>query len=325
MQENNLQKTRIPIFFACDNNYIPYLAVTLASIEANASDEYEYEAFILTEGFCEERLEKLLGMGLMKVKVRTVDVSHRVEAIRERLNSTLRDYYSVSIFYRLFIPSLFKGLDRAIYLDCDIVLNDDIAKMYFEDLGENILGVVTDETISPIPEFREYTEKVIGTPKDKYFNSGVLLINAKKFREEQIEEKFLYLLNKYNFRTVAPDQDYLNFLCCGKVKYLERGWNKMPHKTSRFDGKDVHLVHYNMFEKPWRYNGVRYSELFWGYARRTPFYEDISREYEGYSAEMRNRDQAGAAKLLAAAADITEKKCSFASVVSLENFEGVTL
>ena len=318
-------KQRIPIFFACDNNYIPYLAVALASIEAHASDEYEYEAFILTEGFCKDRLERLLGMNLSRVKVRTVDVSHRVEGIRERLNSTLRDYYSVSIFYRLFIPSLFKGLDRAIYLDCDIVLNDDIAKMYFEDIGENILGAVTDETIAPIPEFRAYTDGVIGMPSGEYFNSGVLLINATKFREERIEEKFLYLLNKYNFRTVAPDQDYLNYLCCGRVKYLELGWNKMPHKTSRFDGRDVRLVHYNMFEKPWRYNGVRYSELFWGYARRTPFYEDICREYEGYTAEMRNRDQIGAGKLLAAAADITAQACSFAQVVKLSEIEEVTL
>lgn len=299
--------------------------MTLASIEAHASDEYDYEAFILTEGFCQERQEKLLGMNLSHVRVRTVDVSHMVEGIREKLGATLRDYYSLSIFYRLFIPSLFKGIDRAVYLDCDIVLNDDIAKMYFEDMGENILGAVTDETIAPIPEFREYTESVIGTPLGEYFNSGVLLINAKKFREEKIEEKFIYLINKYNFRTVAPDQDYLNYLCRDRIKYLERGWNKMPHKASRFDGKDVRLVHYNMFEKPWRYNGVKYSELFWGYARRTPFYEDVCREYESYTSEMRNRDQEAAGRLLAAAADITAKRCSFMHVLKPSELEGVML
>ena len=325
MNEQNHARTRIPIFFACDNNYIPYLAVTLASIDAHASDEYDYEAFILTEGFCEQKLNKLFGMPLTHVKIRTVDVSHRITHIRERLSSTLRDYYSVSIFYRLFIPDLFRGLDRAIYLDCDIDLNDDKANLNYMDIGDNILGVITDETIAPIGAFRDYTEKVIGTPPGKYFNSGVLLINAKAFREEKIEEKFIYLLNKYNFRTVAPDQDYLNFLCADRVFYLDAGWNKMPHKSSNFDTRYLHLVHYNMFEKPWRYNGVTYSELFWNAAKKTPFYDDINAEYDGYSNDMRKRDQLGAEKLLRAAEDITESKCSFAHVIRACELEEVAL
>ena len=314
MQKNDLQKTRIPIFFACDNNYIPYLSVTLASIDAHASNKYDYEAFILTEGFCEHRLSKLLSMKLRHVKVRTVDVSHLVASVRERLKSTLRDYYSVSIFYRLFIPSLFKGFDRAIYLDCDVVLNDDIAKLYFEDIGDNILGAVCDETIAPVPVFGAYTEQVIGMPRGKYFNSGVLLINAKRFREEEIEERFLYFLCKYNFKTVAPDQDYLNFLCADKTHYLEQGWNKMPVQNTEFDNKDLHLVHFNMFEKPWKYSGVMYSELFWAYARRSPFYSDILDGYNSYTPEMRQRDRDGAGKLLRAAAEIIEAECSFSHV-----------
>ena len=325
MQNTAHAKPRIPMFFACDNNYIPYLAVTLASIEAHASDEYEYEAFILTEGFCEKRLSMLLGMNLPHVRIRTVDVGHRVEEIREKLSSTLRDYYSVSIFYRLFIPSLFKGLNRALYLDCDIVLNDDIAKLYFEDIGDNILGAVSDETIPPIPVFKEYTERVVGMPEGKYFNSGVLLINAKRFREEKIEEKFLHLLNRYNFKTVAPDQDYLNFLCKGMVHYFDIGWNKMPHISNGFDNINLHLVHFNMFEKPWKYNGVLYSELFWGYARRTPFYAHIASSYENYTNENRKRDQLGAQKLLESAAEITADGCSFAQVLGSDVFKEVKL
>ena len=315
------QKIRIPIFFACDNNYLPYLAVTIASIDSHASEEYEYEAFVLTEGFCERALEKLLSMPLKHVKIRTVDVTDKVERIRDRLSSTLRDYYSISIFYRLFIPSLFKGLDRAIYLDCDVVLTDDIAKMYFTDIGDNVLGAVCDETISPIPVFREYTERVIGQAAGEYFNSGVLLINAKKYREENIEEKFLYLLNTYNFKTVAPDQDYLNFICSGKIYYFDGGWNKQPRINPAFDNNSLHLVHYNMFEKPWRYNGVLYSEHFWEAAKRTPFIEDILAEYESYTKEERMRDQEGAARLLAAAEQITRDRSSFLCVIDRDFFK----
>ena len=99
-------KPRIPIFFAFDNNYMPHLAVTLASIEAHASDDYEYEAFILTEGFCEERLSTLLEMKLPHVKVRTVDVTHRIEAIREKLSSTLQRSMTVLLTVKNTVSAL---------------------------------------------------------------------------------------------------------------------------------------------------------------------------------------------------------------------------
>ena len=78
-----------------------------------------------------------------------------------------------------------------------------------------------------------------------------------------------------------------------------------------------------MFEKPWKYNGVLYSELFWGYARRTPFYSHIVSSYENYNSEKRKCDQLGAQKLLEAAAAITAEGCSFAQVLPKDKFKEV--
>ena len=316
-----MTKPRIPIFFATDDNYFKYLAVTLATIEAHASDEYIYDIKILTTGLSEENQKAAEEFGFPHLSVSIVNVDDKMKRIRNNIAKRLRDYYSESIFYRIFIPHLFPRLDKAIYLDCDIVLKDDISKLYCTDIGDNILGAVPDESIAPIPEFCVYVDEVVGAPEGVYFNSGVLLINAKKFREDKIEEKLLHLINKYNFQTVAPDQDYLNFLCRGKVYYFDAGWNKQPNQNVDFDENKIHLIHFNMFNKPWHYYGVAYEEYFWNAAKQTPYYSELIAERKKYTEEDRERDMAGAAKLVAATVEILNDKCSFCHVINQDYFE----
>lgn len=320
-----MSKKHIPIFFATDDNYLPYLAVTLASIEAHASDDYLYDIKILTTGLSDENVKTLKSLDVPHLSVNIVNLEERVGKIRKELRLRLRDYYSETIYYRIFIPSLFPRLERAIYLDCDVVLRDDIANMYFTDIGDNILGAISDESIAPIPEFCEYVDKVIGSPEGIYFNSGVLLINAKRFREEKVEEKLLALLTEYNFHTVAPDQDYLNYICRGKVHYLAPTWNKQPAPKEGISDSDLHLIHYNMFNKPWHYQGVLYEEYFWLYAKKTPFYERILHELESYTDEKKLADSDGARKLIAATADILNERCSFCHVIGKNHFDEVKL
>ena len=316
-----MTKTRIPIFFATDDNYFKYLTVTLDSLEKYASDEYIYDIKILATGLSDENVQLTNKLNLPHLSISIVNVDERMKKIRNNIAKRLRDYYSESIFYRIFIPHLFPELEKAIYLDCDIVLKDDVAKLYFTDIGDNILGAVSDESIAPIPEFCTYVDEVVGSPEGIYFNSGVLLINAKKFREERTEEKLLYLINKYNFQTVAPDQDYLNFLCRGRVYYFDKGWNKQPNQNLEFNEDKIHLIHYNMFNKPWHYRGVKYEEYFWEAAKGTPFYDSLVSELEAYTDEERARDMEGAKKLIEATVEILKERCSFCHVIDKDYFE----
>ena len=306
-----MKKQHLPIFFACDDNYVKYLCVTLSSIESHASDEYIYDAHILSEGFSESSLRMLESLSLPHVSVSVTDVREKVDGIRSELSLRLRDYYSESIFYRLFIPELFPELSRAVYLDCDIVLLDDVAKLYFSDLSGAILGAVSDEAIPSVPEFSEYTRLSVGCPAEKYINSGVLVIDTEKFRREKILESFLYLLKKYNCETVAPDQDYLNFLCRGKISYLDAGWNKQPGGHLSLPEEETHLVHYNMFDKPWHYVGTPLEEYFWREAKKTPLYEILLTERAEYSEIKKASDREAAVKLVLQAKRITDEKCGF--------------
>jgi len=318
-----MTKQHIPIFFATDDNYLPYLSVALASIEEHASDDYVYDVRILTTGLSEENLKKLSELSAPHLTVSVVNLEERVGRIRRELRLRLRDYYSETIYYRIFIPSLFPRLERAIYLDCDVVLKDDIAKMYFTDTGDAILGAISDESIAPIPEFSAYVDEVVGSPEGVYFNSGVLLINARRFREEKIEEKLLSLLTEYNFHTVAPDQDYLNYLCRGRVYYFDAGWNKQPQIKPDVTEDSIHLIHFNMFNKPWHYSGVPYEEYFWHYAKKSPFYEEIKAGYSAYTDAQRDADREGAAKLVASTVEILNERCSFCHVIGKNHFDEV--
>ncbi len=261
----------IPIFFSSDNNYLPFLAVSIRSLIENASPDYRYRIHILNNGLDARRLAPILAMQRENVEIRPVDVSASIEPIAERLN--LRDYYTASIYFRLFIASMFPQYHKAIYLDADIAINGDVSGLYNIPLGQRIVGAVPDDIVASHRDFRRYAEEGLGIPYRRYFNSGVLLMNLDQFRMQQIERKFVYLLNTYHFDTVCPDQDYLNVLCRDRVLYLDKGWNKMSI-DGRYDGVP-NLVHYNMFYKPWQYKHIVYQEYFWKYAAMTPFYDEL--------------------------------------------------
>jgi lipopolysaccharide biosynthesis glycosyltransferase len=315
------RKNEVNVFFASDERYLPYLAVAIKSLSDTAKGDYIYNVNVLSEGFGEKELSDLMPLLSEKVKVKVHDVKKKIGALREHLEFRLRDYYSVSIYYRMFIPSMFPELERAVYLDCDLVLCDDVAKLYFTELEDNLVGAVTDESVITVPVFCDYVKRHIGLESEHgYFNSGVLLMNLDLMRRTGIENMFIRLLRKYNFNTVAPDQDYLNFLCRGRVRYLDEGWNKHAIPGRNIPDSSLHIMHYNMFNKPWRYDGVPNGEKFWQTAKTTPFYEQILNAYKHYGEAERTRDAEGGKRLLATAEDICKNGESMYEIAESEVF-----
>ena len=311
---NTNEKPIIPIFFASDDNYIPFLAVAIKSLLDNASDKYFYNIHILTEGLREDNIRKIKELETANSKIYFKDLSQNIVRIKERLSAILRDYYSVSIFYRIFIASLYPEYHKAIYLDCDIVLVDDISKMYNIDIKDNIFGVATDDVVYTSDVFTRYAEEGVGIYNHQYFNSGVLLMNLDAYRENRIQEKFVYLLVKYNFDTICPDQDYLNVLCRDKIVWLDKGWDRMP--VGEFDG-ELHLIHYNNFKKPWFYDDVSYSEYFWEYAHKTKgFIDEILSIRRGFTEEMKEEKEKGIINLANQAIRIYESDNNFCKVLA---------
>ena len=321
MKQKNkyMQIKTIPVFFSTDDNYVPYLVVALQSLVENSKNKYNYEINILNTGINNENKKALKDFEKSNIHIKFVDVSIKIKSIYKKLVAQLRDYYSPSIYYRLFIPTLFPKYKKALYLDCDIVILDDIAKLYNTDLKGNMIGATVDQVVSVNEDFKYYTDNALGVENTKYFNSGVILMDLDKFRAADVENKFIYLLNNYNFGSVAPDQDYLNVLCKDRVLYLDKGWDKMPIPDAEFNIKDLKLVHYNMFQKPWKYKDVLYEEYFWDFAKRTHFYDLFVNVLKNYSDEDKKRDAEASIKLLAYAREIAESDNSFKMCIEREH------
>ena len=283
-------KSEIPIFFSTDDNYIPCLSVAIHSLEANASDENNYRIIILHTGMSLLGKMELKRLETDNVRISFQNISHITNKMSKDLKLRLRDYYSETIYYRMFIPSMFPEYEKAIYLDGDIILQDDIANLFNIDLKDNLLGAAIDYVVNTTPEFVAYSDAALGLPAKHYFNSGVLVMNLREMRKARIEEKFITMLLNYNLDTIAPDQDYLNVLCKDRVTYFSDTWNKMPDFGKMYDISELHLIHYNMYRKPWHYKDMPYEEAFWKYAKETSYYEKLLKERSEYTEEQKAND-----------------------------------
>ena len=286
----------IPIFFAVDDGYSPFLAVAIQSLIDNASAEYTYLIKILNTDISEENKRKIGKYERENVDIEFVDLNYYIQKVKDKLYT--RDYYSKTTYFRLFLPNLYPQYDKVLYLDSDIVILDDIAKLYNTDMGDNLVAAAPDDVIQSMPVFQDYVEKVVGVADSRrYFNAGILLMNLHELRRFKFQEKFVYLLEKIKF-AVAQDQDYLNRLCKGRVKLLDRTWDRMPIPDPKIKTEDVKLVHYNLAFKPWHFEDILYKEFFWMYAQETEYFEDIQRIKENFTEEDRIRGEESHKKLI---------------------------
>lgn len=286
-KENNMNKMRkeVPIFTATDDNYIPFLAVTLQSMLDNSSKEYNYTIKVLNSGISQENIDKIKKYERDNFSIEFVDVRKPLEELGLRLHTCI--YYTQTTYYRLFIPSMYPQYDKALYLDCDIVVRNDVAKLFNINIGNKLVGATTDEFVMSLPKIQPYFTKCLGLNKvSDYFNAGVLIMNLKQMREQKFEEQFLDLLAKYKF--VVQDQDYLNVICKDKVHYVSGMWDKMPC-VENVDVNKINLIHYNLVWKPWHAE-TPYGDEFWKYADKTEYAELIHNIKNNYTAEQYQKD-----------------------------------
>lgn len=285
-----MNKVTIPIFYAIDDGYSKFVAVSIKSLIMNANNNYNYDINVIYENLSEENAKKLKSLETDNVKIILTEMNQNLSMITDKLGNRLREYtFTLTIFFRLFIPVMFPKYDKCIYIDADTVIPGDISRLYNEDLGNNYLGCIVDKSTIDNEILASYFEEVVGIPRDKYINSGVLLMNSKKLRELKIDEKFLDLYIKYGFDVIAPDQDYINSMCYGHIKYLSDIYDAMPNPNNKEVENPV-IIHYNLFLKPWQYDDVQYYDYFWKYAKSTPFYNEILEIKNSYTNEDRKKD-----------------------------------
>lgn len=304
----------IPIFFAVDDNYAAFLSVAIISLLENSNKNKFYKIHIIHDNMSYENINKIKSLETSNSSIDFYSINNKLDFINDIKDNRLRpDIFTLTIYFRLFIPEMFKEYDKAIYIDSDVVLNSDISELYDIPLGNNYIGACNDISIVGIKEFEDYFTYGVGIDYKNYINSGVLLLNMKELRNRNLSLKFLYLFNKYHFENVDPDQAYLNFLCNGNIKYLDNSWNTMPNINYK-DIKNPKLIHYNLFFKPWHYDNIMYEDYFWKYASKSIYYQDILNIKNNFNQECKKKDEEHLKDMLKRASNIASSSSNFRTV-----------
>lgn len=306
-----MNQKEIPVFFSVDDNYMPFLAVALNSAIQNASNDKEYKAIVLYKDVTSENRSRIEKLATDNFKIQFVPMESGLESITDSMANRLRcDYFTLTIYFRLFIADMFPEYDKAVYIDSDVVVAGDLADLYNIDINDNYIAACPDHSVVDIPELALYMEKAIGTSKHQYINSGVLLLNLKRLREEQFSRHFLELLNRYHFDCIAPDQDYLNAICLDNIHFLDECWDAMPNDNKQALA-NPRLIHYNLFSKPWCYDNVQYEEYFWKYAKDCGYMQEITDYKNTYSEEKKLADSKCLELLINRAEKIANSQMTF--------------
>ena len=276
----------VPVIFATNEKYLPYLAVSIRSLVENSAKESFYDVYVLHTGISELNLIKLCGMGEENVHIRAVDMS----VLTRGLPLYEKGHFSVEMYYRILIPELLWQYGKVLYIDCDTVIRKDPSELLSVDLGDNVIGAVRNPLDN---DMRRYVTRILNVDENEYFNSGVLIISTDSFKKNGIRKKCFDILKEYK-NLACPDQDILNISCKSRCVYLDSVWNFQVGNhsyTTAFKYEklsEVGIIHYTTGNKPWNTKGLPLSEPFWAYARKTPYYEDILLNFT--SSVMRLRE-----------------------------------
>ncbi len=266
---------QIPIVLAANNNYVPHLSVTMLSAAASASRREDLLFYLLDAGISQEnrkRLERLAAANGITLSI--------IEPGNIDLGSVDLKRYGVAATYRILIAEILpEEISRIIYLDCDIVVLDDLSTLFAIPLEGYPIAAVENLGIQPTAR--------IGLEKGQYFNSGVLVMDLDEWRSRQLGRRVLSYMRNCADSLIFPDQDGLNATLKGAWCRLPLRWNQQPatysiqSKLSPDDPRAAEyreavahpaVVHFLGRNKPWDYMTFHpLKEFYWHFLRETPW------------------------------------------------------
>lgn len=309
----------IHIFYACDDGFVKFTIVSLFSMMQNADREHRYHIHVLHTNIEPATEQRMLAMADECFEISFDNVSGYLDQLCEKL--PLRDYYSNTTYYRMFIADMFPEIDKAIYIDSDTVVQGDISELYGVDLKDYDVAACHEQAMVQEDVYGTYVEKCLGLDRNRFFNAGIILINCKSFRENKILERFVKLLGVYDCR-VTQDEDYLNILCADRVLFLPQTWNSEVFGEMLDAPENCNIIHYIMVAKPWHFADCRLGDIFWRYAEQTEVYGEIRAILENYTDEQREKDIESTKRLAELAVEETNRPDTYVARVAAMRDKG---
>lgn len=266
-----------------DENYVMPTIVALTSLDIN-SFGCIFDVYVLTNNLSEKTSELFYKQKFSNLNIKTIDASNITNKFKNIKQNTHVTYSALLKFY---LPQVLTEADKVLYLDSDILVQKDIHELFDIDINEYYALVTRD-----YQAILNYHVNKIGLTDGSYFNSGIMLLNLKKMREDNATDKLIsYKLNTmYHFM----DQDAFNVIFGNKVKYISYRYNILScfvedldmyelsdiyqedltgYKTKKSLYQSCAIIHLGGEKKPWIYNLGYLSKLYKKYYNKTVFFD----------------------------------------------------
>lgn len=249
----------INIILSANDAYHKYCAATIQSVLSSNQNVY-LNFYIITTDFkakTRDAFTKLFENLCATLEIITIDSDMFLNF--PNLKHISNDSYS-----RLLAAELLPNINKFIYLDCDLTVEKPISELYETNLGDNIIGAVRQRN----SEMHHSVIKRYKLPKNLlYINSGVLLVNAKAWRENLVTKGILKWIQTNLLHLEMSDQESLLVYLEGKILELNPKWNiearhysekkmGMPLEKDLLDAMESPaVIHYTGSVKPWSSTG----------------------------------------------------------------------
>lgn len=274
---------KINIVLATDKNYAQHAAVTITSILCNTTQQSNIQFYIIDDNIDDDNKTKLQDT----VK----QFNSNIIFVKIPENSLNQVFVSGGItraaYFRLAIPNILpKTVNKVIYLDCDLIVLDDIVNLWNLDMCQKPVAATEDFGIlSSTSKCREKEINLNWKKEYSYFNSGVLLIDVMLWRKNNYASQLIELVQTHKFR--HHDQDALNYLFMNNWTSLPLCWNVIPpvfnmnlsiikNKIMRQNAlkalNNISIIHYAGGYKPWEYKIYKgFNEGYYEYLGKTEY------------------------------------------------------
>lgn len=269
----------INICFSSDNNYVQHLCVAIASILKNAGKDDDLSFFIFDGGINDDNKNNILK--LKTIKEFNVEYINIDASVFENLPN-FSNYISNATYFRFKIASLLPNIDKIIYMDCDIVVLGSLKELFDENIEDYHMAGVEDIG------YYLHRRGLKRETESFYINAGIILMNLKKWRQDNIEKKLLSFSSISKEKLVHADQDIINKVLNKTCKPMDLKWNvqdsfyrvvsymeKHPlMKNIKNAWKNPFIIHYTGEKKPWNIPYMPYGIYYVKYLKYTPFVKE---------------------------------------------------
>ena len=276
---------RMNIATALNSKYMRYAYVMLTSLFINQT-ETNIHVYLLNNDLTSSDIQILSSLGEkfhQKIHFLKIDPERFPDELPVNSSWTLEAYFRLML-----LDLLPEEVDRLLYLDVDIIVDKSINDFYFTPFNQSLFCVCRDMCVNfPVNDVRDELFKEHRKKNFTYFNSGVMLWNIVALRGKYTFEYYMKLMKQLDYKVLAPDQDLLNYAHYNHVKLMDEYRYDLFSRMAYYAGityadvkRETAIVHF-AGQKPWKGDFLHYDieKLWWDYAEKTPFYNDLLKEF----------------------------------------------